>query len=456
MAHYNPKRLNYCTTRKELTAVVYGLKQFRQYLLARHFTIRTDHAALQSLRRTPEPIGQQGRWLDLIEQFNFDIQHRAGARHQNADSLSRRPCERDGRSNPCRQCPATPSVSPVASEVVAAAVSAEVKDPWSTEMMREEQRKDADLAPIINLLWVSEVRPVWSSVQSGSEDTKVLWSQWSRLTLVDGVLHRNFLDNQGDIQHRQLVMPRSRRTQFLQMVHGGMTGGHLGASKTQDQVQRRAFWPGWRCDTALFCRRCEPCCRYHRGSAPRQGHLQDMSVGMPMERLHIDLTGPHPRSSGGHLFIFTCVDVFTKFAEAVAILNKEAPTVACVLMEQIFPRYGVPLSLLSDQGREFDNQLMDLICTRLQIDRLRTTAYKPSTNGAVERFHRTLNSMIGKVVNENQRNWHEVLPMVMAAYRASRHESTGFSPNFLMFSREINMPVDVILGLAPKENGDVA
>lgn len=65
-----PER-RYNTTRKELLAVVYGLKQFKQYLLGRHFVLRTDHAALRSWRRTPEPVGQQGRWLDLIEQFTF-------------------------------------------------------------------------------------------------------------------------------------------------------------------------------------------------------------------------------------------------------------------------------------------------------------------------------------------------------------------------------------------------
>jgi hypothetical protein len=68
---------SYCTTRKELLAVTYGLKQYRQYLLGRHFVIRTDHAALQTMRRMPEPVGQQARWLDLIEQYDYEIRHRA-------------------------------------------------------------------------------------------------------------------------------------------------------------------------------------------------------------------------------------------------------------------------------------------------------------------------------------------------------------------------------------------
>jgi hypothetical protein len=88
----------------------------------------------------------------------------------------------------------------------------------------------------------------------------------------------------------------------------------------------------------------------------------------------------------------------------------------------------------------------------LEIDKLRTTPYKPSTNGVVERFHRTLNSMLGKTVGESQRDWDERLPYVMAAYRASPHSSTGFSPNRLFLGRENRMPIDLLMGL-PIEGG---
>jgi len=87
----NRSELKYETIRKELLAVVYGFKQFRQYLLGRHFVIRTDHAALSWLRRTPEPMPQWARWLTLIEQYDYEVVHRSGNRHCNADGLSRRP-----------------------------------------------------------------------------------------------------------------------------------------------------------------------------------------------------------------------------------------------------------------------------------------------------------------------------------------------------------------------------
>ena len=87
---YDRHQRNYNVTRKKLLALVTIVKKFRQYLLGRPFIIHTDHAALQWLRRTPEPIGQQARWLEILEEYDFEIQHRAGTRHTNADALSRR------------------------------------------------------------------------------------------------------------------------------------------------------------------------------------------------------------------------------------------------------------------------------------------------------------------------------------------------------------------------------
>ena len=98
------------------------------------------------------------------------------------------------------------------------------------------------------------------------------------------------------------------------------------------------------------------------------------------------------------------------------IPNKEAATVCTVLVEQVFPRFGTPIQILGDQGKEFDYRLMRGLCEVLEIDKIRTTPYKASTNEAVERFHRTLNAMLGRVVSENKLDWDVKLPEVMAAY----------------------------------------
>jgi len=82
---------NYSTTRKELLAVVFYMKFFRHYLLNVRFRVRTDHAAILWLRKTPEPIGQQARWIEIMEMFQFTVEHRPGKAHSNADAMSRKP-----------------------------------------------------------------------------------------------------------------------------------------------------------------------------------------------------------------------------------------------------------------------------------------------------------------------------------------------------------------------------
>ena len=102
-------------------------------------------------------------------------------------------------------------------------------------------------------------------------------------------------------------------------------------------------------------------------------------------------------------------------------------------------------------GRDVDGALMRKVCDILGIDKLRTTAYKPSTNAAIERFHRTLNAMLAKAIASDQRNWDTALPYVLAAYRSSKHEATGFSPNMLMMGREARTPMDIVYGMPEAE-----
>jgi len=135
---------NYDTT-KELLAVVYGLKQCRQYLLGRKFVVRTDHAALSWLRRTPEPMPQLARWLTFIEEFSFDVQHRVGTKHQNVDSLSRKPIRDEA------------SLETEHQELCISAVTQQedvdkpVGDPLAGENFAAEQLNDPDIGPVLRL-----------------------------------------------------------------------------------------------------------------------------------------------------------------------------------------------------------------------------------------------------------------------------------------------------------------
>ena len=90
----------YCVTRRELLAMVKAIKHFHVYLYGRKFLLRTDHSALRWLLNFRQPEGQVARWIETLQQYDFDIEHRPGVSHGNADSLSRRPCLQDS----CKHC----------------------------------------------------------------------------------------------------------------------------------------------------------------------------------------------------------------------------------------------------------------------------------------------------------------------------------------------------------------
>jgi len=294
--------------------------------------------------------------------------------------------------------------------------------------------------------------PSKEELQTESEVTKRMvtkWvvTKWEDLEIYYGLVYRRKKSpRDGDADFKQLLLPRTQIKEALHQCHAGTVAGHFGIQKTMDQVCRRFYWPTWKEDTKRFCQRCPQCTSYHRGILAKQGPLHPVLPGAPYERWYIDLTGPHPKSDRGNIWILTCMDSWTKWTEAFPLRNKKAETVAKVLVEQVFTRFGVPLSILSDQGKKVDGRIMTEICHLYGIEKLRTTPYKPSTN-QVERFHRTMNSVLAKTVDENQRDWDVRLPFVMAAFRATRHDTTGYSPKFLALGRYARAPAELVYRL---------
>jgi len=480
---------NFCVTRREILALVFALRQFRPYVLGRHFRLVSDHQILQYFDRSKEPIGQMARHLDFLSDFDFTLDYRQGTAHQNCDSLSRiRPCEQNGGS-PCDQChkrvtkqhvnavvtrskakinqqpnirPMPPSKESQGNDSVTQhphAVTASKQNKgllhrtapqfaatnlqqWPASLIRLEQEKDVEVFEA--LLWVEKgEKPPWKQVQSKAPMVKALWRQFESLVLRERVLHRIFHDKNGFLSHYQVVLPTSLRSQFLELVHND-AAGHLKLEKSAEHVQRRVWWLFWLSDLRQFIERCTKCAAYFRGNPPRQAYLRPLLVGAPGELWFLDLVGPMPQSQG-YSYIFTAMDGFSKYAVACPIRHKDAQTVAKVLVERIILLWGRPLCCLTDLGTEFENDLARELYNLLGIDKLRSSGYRPQTAGALERWHRVLNSMLAKVVSEHQRDWPSLLSYVTFCYNASCHSATGYSPFFLMTGRDPRWNVDFIL-----------
>jgi len=425
---YNKHEFNYNVTRKELLAVVTFVKKFRQYLLGRSFRVRTDHAALQWLKKTPEPIGQQARWLEVLEEFDYTIEHRPGRLHQNADSLSR------------------------VVEGVYAIHTAPTDTSSEPVNWPEVQRNDPDVGFVHELVGSATARPAPETITGRSADVKVLCAQLDQLVVTAGILCRRFYPRGTTEPTLQKVVPHSLRDKIADELHKGLNGGHLGNRRAKAQLQKRFYWPGWATAVRLAKRRCGQCARYQRPRPQHQGALQPMVTGEPWERVSIDVTGPHPTSSKGNVYILTAIDHFTKWVELMPMRNQEATTVAKLLVDRVFCTHGCPLQILTDRGPNFESQLFQEMCRLLTIDKVRTTAYKPSTNGSIERFHATMHSLLARWVATNHRDWDEKLPAVAFAYRTSVHESTGLTPFFMTYGREARIPADLVYGPPPVED----
>lgn len=170
-----------------------------------------------------------------------------------------------------------------------------------------------------------------------------------------------------------------------------------------------------------------------------------------MERVAVDIAGPLPLTANGNKYICVAMDYFTKWPEAYAIPNQEATTVARVLVDNFFTRFGMPNELHSDQGRNFESTVFRESCKLLGIRKTRTTPLHPESDGMVERFNRTLGQELAKFCKEGQEEWDEKLPALLMAYRSAEHETTGYTPAQMMTGREMRLPVDLITDVPQTE-----
>ena len=427
-----PER-RYCVTRKELLAVVTFMKQFRPYLLGKHFTLRTDHGSLTWLWNFRNPEGQLARWLERLQGFDFEIVHRRGRKHGNADALSRMPCSQCGRESH-------------EEHVVVAS--------YLMQKSEEELRSSQLADPTVNIILQAREKgekPKASDLAGQSQECKRLAQLWEQLEIINGVLWRYYEDNEGKTTWKQLVVPQSLREEILQEIHAGVLGGHLGEEKTVQQVRKRFYWPGYSQDVRDWCHTCTTCAT-RKTSAPRnRAPLQTIKAGSPMQVVAVDIVGPFPESRNGNSYVLVAGDYFTRWMEAYAIPNQEAITVAEKLVDELFCRFSPPEQLHSDQGKQFESEVMQEICKILHIKKTRTTAYHPQCDGLVERFNRTLQDMIATTVKDHPFDWEEALRKVYMAYNSSVHATTGYTTFFLMFGREARLPIDLMYGTMERE-----
>ena len=434
---------NYCVTRRELLAVVLGIQHCHHYLLGNHFKVRTDHGSLRWLLNFKNPEGQTARWLSILGKYDFEIEYRPGTKHGNSDGLSRRPCQAD-----CKKCMRAEEIDG-SHRVRSIHVNQELQEKddgtWvenvSAEELKTTQQEDPALKEVIQ--WFENgARPPWAELKTASREVKALWHVWEDLRRRDGMLFYHSTQ-EGDEEVLRAIAPKSIRHRIFYLLHNIRLGGHQGISRTTALVKKRFWWPIMREDVQRWIQECIVCQERKKG-VHRPHPLQQERADYPMERLGMDILSFTSETESGNVCALVVCDYFTKFVWGIALKNHKAATVADALVNHVFLPMGLATYIHSDQGKEFQSDLMSELCKLLQISRTRTTPYRPQSDGLVERMNRTCLDMVSKMCEGNPATWDEHLPFVMAAYNATPHSSSGCSPNLLMFNRETTMPIDLI------------
>lgn len=381
-----PAETRYSTFDRELLAIYLSVKHFRHFVEGRAFHILTDHKPLtyalaaRSDRYSPRQI----RHLDLISQYTSDIRHVKGAHNPVADALSR---------------------------VDVSAVTTSDGSP-----------------PLLDFSAMAEAQHADEGLQQLRTDTS-LKMEAVPLAVSDGTI---LCDTSTGVS-RPYVPPDFRRAVF-DSLH---SLSHPGIRATQRLVTDRYVWPGIKSDIRRWARACLRCQRskVHRHTSIPPGTFT--SPDARFDHVHVDIVGPLPPSHGC-VYILTCVDRFTRWPEAIPIPDCKADTVARAFTHTWVSRFGVPSTVTTDRGGQFESHLWKAFTQILGTNHIRTTAYHPCANGMVERLHRQLKSALKASQQPDQ--WADTLHLVLLGIRTTLKEDLTCTTAELVYGTTLRLP----------------
>lgn len=381
---FNKAESNYSTYDRELLAIFKAIKRFQYYLEGRRFHVYTDHKPLTTafLRNKISCSPRQLRHLDFVSQYTTDIRYIKGADNVPADALSR----------------SVAALSTSSLEYTAVAA---------------DQSGDAELERLL---------------RNTALTMKKVTLPGTKVTL--------YADVSTDTVRPYL--PQRYRYNAFRQLHDL---SHPGIRVSQRLVASRFIWEGINKDVRLWARTCTQCqaSKVNRHTHSPPGTFPP-STGR-FDHIHLDLVGPLPPSAG-HRYLLTCVDRFTRWAEATPLADITTDTVAQAFITTWVSRFGVPLSLTSDRGGQFESNVWNKVMTILGIRRHRTSSYHPQSNGMVERFHRQLKSSL--MASAQREQWSLALPLVLLGIRSSLKKDLRHSSAELVYGANLRLPGEIM------------
>ena len=453
---------NYPTHKLEFLALKWAVcEKFHEYLYgSKSFEVFTDNNPLTYVLTSAKLDACGQRWVAKLANYNFSIRYRCGVSNTEADALSRIKWPEALSDNVDIEngCMDTHVINAVltgavtkSSLIESVSCSAKVipteldKDTGKLSDINwtKEQRLDPNLGVIIRLIESGQLNKRRLQGKDSSEVKSFLRNK-KCLKLVKDVLYRkSYSDNSTSKKTLwQLVVPKSFRERALLGCHDDV--GHQGILRTLSLLRERFYWPGMQEEATQHVLKCSRCLR--RKHPPQVAPLQPILVTQPLELVHMDYLSLEP-SKGNIENVLVITDHFTRYALAYPSKTQRAQATARILWDNFICHYGFPEKFISDQGRNFESDLIKELCKIAGVKKIHTTPYHPQGNGQCERFNSTLCNMLGTLSEEEKSDWKSHLGCMTHAYNCTKHASTTYSPYYLMFGRHPRLPIDVEFGL---------
>ena len=444
-----PYERNYGSTKGELAALIYGLRTYEHILRFKEFLVFTDASALKYLQNIKKPRGIWFRWLQEACSYNMKVFHKPGKVNTNADSVSRSEHLPEASEDDVKeQEEYIECVGSITNGKIT--IGSLEQEDFGDEVLDEEQVKQSQRDdPVLRKVreWLQEAhQPTKAELRGESEELQAYAQILGALHDEDDMLVYRYHSNRGGSQQemRRILIPERLRQSVYYYSHRHVTAGHFGQEATVCRAVPRFFWPGMVTYLKMQVRNCADCLIKIKRCNLRDTVHHPQKSGYPGERLSIDLVGPLPETDNKDRYVMTVQCMFTKFVQCFPLPNKEAETVANILVERYICNFGCPAEIHTDRGREFHNKLWTELFDCLEIKKTVTPPYNPNSN-PVERFHRTLNQIFTTYLRRDDPNWFRYLGMATLAYNTKVNVTTRVTPFEAWFGRRCRMPLDLIL-----------
>ncbi|MCG8034843.1 MAG: DDE-type integrase/transposase/recombinase, partial [Candidatus Thiodiazotropha taylori] len=446
---------NYPAHKLEFLALKWAVvEKFHDYLYGSKFEAITDNNPLTYIFTTAKLDATGQRWVAALSNYNFCIKYRCGRSNADADGLSRRGqesgeevifpevlkaiCQSVSTSSPLVESIALTNNVPTADGIPEELLT----DALSSKDWHKAQRNDQTLKCIIDQLKEGS-RVHAPPTQSAPSMDHRYFKDSDRLFMLHDVLYRRVELNGQTFQ--QLVLPLAFRDVVFHAFHDDL--GHQGRDRTTSLIKQRFYWPAMDSYIQEKVRQCSRCI-LRKTRQNKSASLVNIVSSAPMEIVCLDYLSLE-RSKGGVENILVITDHFSRYAQAIPTKNQTARTTARVLFDNFIVHYGFPARIHSDQGQTFESNLVRELCDIAGVEKSRTTPYHPMGNGQCERFNQTLLKMLGTLEEYQKSDWKAHVPTLVHAYNATFHDTTRYSPYFLMFGRHPRLAIDAFLGLSP-------